>query len=313
MAIPVKQKEKEIVCGNLPTKMQVKNAVFKKMKKIFFLLIFSNSIVFSQENIQPIASLEGDWILDKSFSDEFDKSKLDEKRWWDFNPAWHGRKPSHFARSNVKVKKGLLRLSAKNLDPKKVSIQDKARGYDKFSTAIIKSKERSHYGYYEARAKSMKAAVCNAFWLYDPLEESVKYREGEYSEEIDIFEVFGKANKKENQRAYYAAVHRYQTPYVESLVNKRKYKLENRYTRHEVDYDFHEDFHIYGLLWTPDELVWYLDGKEVFRRKNDFFKRPLHIIFDAEIMETWDGLPNSDDLPSTFEVDYLRVWRLNSK
>jgi len=41
------------------------------MKKIFFLLIFSNSIVFSQDNIQPIASLEGTWILDKSFSDEF--------------------------------------------------------------------------------------------------------------------------------------------------------------------------------------------------------------------------------------------------
>lgn len=281
------------------------------MKKLFFLFFLINSFVFSQDNFQPFASLEGVWILDKSFSDEFDKSKLDEKKWWDFNPAWHGRKPSHFARSNVKVKKGLLRLSAKNLDPKKVSIQDKARGYDKFSTAIIKSKERSHYGYYEARAKSMKAAVCNAFWLYDPLEESVKYREGEYSEEIDIFEVFGKANKKENQRAYYAAVHRYQTPYVESLVNKRKYKLENRYTRLEVEYDFHEDFHIYGLLWTPDELVWYLDGKEVFRRKNDFFKRPLHIIFDAEIMETWDGLPNPDDLPSTFQVDYLRVWRLS--
>lgn len=281
------------------------------MKKIIFILFFINSLVFSQDNFKPFASLEGDWILDKSFSDEFDKSKLDEKKWWDFNPAWHGRKPSHFARSNVKVKKGVLRLSAKNLDPKKVSIQDKARGYDKFSTAIIKSKERSHYGYYEAKAKSMEAAVCNAFWLYDPLEESVKYREGEYSEEIDIFEVFGKANKKENQRAYYAAVHRYQTPYVESLVNKRKYKLENRYTRLEVEYDFHEDFHIYGLLWTPDELVWYLDGKEVFRRKNDFFKRPLHIIFDAEIMETWDGLPNPDDLPSTFQVDYLRVWRLS--
>ena len=281
------------------------------MKKLFFILFLINSFVFSQDNFQPFASLQGEWILDKSFSDEFDKSKLDEKKWWDFNPAWHGRKPSHFARSNVKVKKGLLRLSAKNLDPKKVSIQDKARGYDKFSTAIIKSKQKSHYGYYEARAKSMKAAVCNAFWLYDPLEESVKYREGEYSEEIDIFEVFGKANKKENQRAYYAAVHRYQTPYVESLVNKRKYKLENRYTRLEVEYDFHEDFHIYGLLWTPDELVWYLDGKEVFRRKNDFFRRPLHIIFDAEIMETWDGLPNPDDLPSTFQVDYLRVWRLS--
>ena len=281
------------------------------MKKLFLLTFLTQTIVLSQDNFQPYAKLSGSWVLDKSFSDEFNKSKLDETKWWDFNPAWHGRKPSHFARSNVKVKKGLLRLSAKSLDPKKVSIQDKARGYDKFSTAIIKSKNRSYYGYYEARAKSMKAAVCNAFWLYDPLDESIKYREGEYSEEIDIFEVFGKANKKENQRAYYAAVHRYQTPYVESLVNKRKYKLENRYTRLEVPYDFYEDFHVYGLLWTADELVWFLDGKEVFRRKNDFFKRPLHVIFDAEIMETWDGLPNVDDLPSTFEVDYVRVWRPN--
>ncbi len=279
------------------------------MKKLILILFLTPTIVLSQDNFQPNAKLSGLWVLDKSFSDEFDKSKLDETKWWDFNPAWHGRKPSHFARSNVKVKRGLLRLSAKTLDPKKVSIQDKSRGYDKFSTAIIKSKNRSYYGYYEARAKSMKAAVCNAFWLYDPLEESVKYREGEYSEEIDIFEVFGKANKKENQRAYYAAVHRYQTPYVESLVNKKKYKLENRYTRLEVPYDFYDDFHIYGLLWTADELVWFLDGEEVFRRKNDFFKRPLHVIFDAEIMETWDGLPNADDLPSTFEIDYVRVWR----
>lgn len=278
-----------------------------KAIKVFILLLSFYS--FTQEDIKPFGSIDGDWILDESFSDEFSKSKLDTNKWWDFNPAWHGRKPSHFARSNVKVKKGLLRLSAKNLDPKKVNIYDKARGYDKFSTAIIKSKNRSFYGYYEARAKSMTAAVCNAFWLYDPLEESVKYREGEYSEEIDIFEVFGKANKKENQRAYYAAVHRYQTPYVESLVNKKKYKLENRYTRLEVPYDFYEDFHIYGLLWTPDELIWYLDGEEVFRRVNDFFKRPLHVIFDAEIMETWDGLPDPDDLPSTFEVDYVRVWR----
>jgi len=281
------------------------------MKKLFLLAFLTQTIVLSQDNFQPYSKISGSWVLDKSFSDEFNKSKLDETKWWDFNPAWHGRKPSHFARSNVKVKKGLLRLSAKSLDPKKVSIQDISRGYDKFSTAIIKSKNRSYYGYYEARAKSMKAAVCNAFWLYDPLDESIKYREGEYSEEIDIFEVFGKANKKENQRAYYAAVHRYQTPYVESLVNKRKYKLENRYTRLEVPYDFYEDFHVYGLLWTADELVWFLDGKEVFRRKNDFFKRPLHVIFDAEIMETWDGLPNVDDLPSTFEVDYIRVWRPN--
>ena len=35
----------------------------------------------------------------------------------------------------------------------------------------------------------------------------------------------------------------------------------------------------------------------------------LLLVFDAEIMETWDGLPNSNDLPSSFYVDYVRVWR----
>jgi beta-glucanase (GH16 family) len=76
-----------------------------------------------------------------------------------------------------------------------------------------------------------------------------------------------------------------------------------------VSYDFYEDFHVYGFLWTPEQLIWYLDGKEVFRRDNDFFKRPLHIIFDAEIMEVWDGLPKLQDLPSNFKIDYVRVWR----
>ena len=277
----------------------------------FFLSVslFFSLEILSQNNQQPYGKINGNWILDKKFSDEFNQRKIDETKWWDFNPQWHGRKPAHFSRSNVKLKKGKLVLTAKALDINKVSIENKARGYDKYSTAIVKSKERSFYGYYEAKAKSMSAGVCNAFWLYDPLDESIKYREGEFSEEIDIFEVFGKASKKENHRAYYAAVHRYQTPYVESLVNKKKYKLDNRYKKLIVDYDFFSDYHVYGLLWNSEELIWFLDGKEVFRRKNDFFKRPLHVVFDAEIMETWDGLPNSNDLPSDLKIDYVRVWR----
>ena len=83
------------------------------MKKLFLLAFLTQTIVLSQDNFQPYAKLSGSWVLDKSFSDEFNKSKLDETKWWDFNPAWHGRKPSHFAQSNVKVKKGLLRLSVK--------------------------------------------------------------------------------------------------------------------------------------------------------------------------------------------------------
>ena len=39
-------------------------------------------------------------------------------------------------------------------------------------------------------------------------------------------------------------------------------------------------------------------------------KHPLIKSLNAKL-ETWDGLPDPDDLPSTFEVDYVRVWRSN--
>jgi len=48
----------------------------------------------------------------------------------------------------------------------------------------------------------MKASVCNAFWLYDPLNPPAKYREGSFSEEIDIFEIFGKPTKSEYDRGF---------------------------------------------------------------------------------------------------------------
>ena len=60
------------------------------MKKLILLLFFIPVIVLSQDNAQPNAPISGSWVLDKSSSDDFNKSKLDEAKWWDFNPAWHG-------------------------------------------------------------------------------------------------------------------------------------------------------------------------------------------------------------------------------
>ncbi len=155
----------------------------------------------------------------------------------------------------------------------------------------------------------MKASVCNAFWLYDPLNPPAKYREGSFSEEIDIFEVFGKPTKKEFERVYCTTVHRFCTPYVESIANFKQTPLAKKAAKQRVPFDFHADFHVYGFLWTPTEMKWFVDGKEVFARDNDYFNTPLYIMFDCEIMQSWVGLPNPADLPSTFAIDYLRVWR----
>ncbi len=256
----------------------------------------------------PKSPIGEGWVWVPEFSDEFDGDRLDPEKWWDFNPSWYGRKPAFFSRHNVAVSNGILRLTARVQPPDQVTVEDRVRGYDQFTTATVKSRRRIRYGYFETRAKAMRANVCNAFWLYDPLDPPAKYRPGGFSEEIDIFEVFGKPARPEMKRMLFTTVHRMTTPYVESLVVQRT-ALSNGSARVQMPFEFWEDFHVYALLWTPLELRWFVDGREVFRRENDHFHTALHIMFDCEIMESWAGVPDPADLPATFEVDYVRVWQ----
>jgi hypothetical protein len=33
------------------------------------------------------------------------------------------------------------------------------------------------------------------------------------------------------------------------------------------------------------------------------------MIFDSETMPKWFGMPDDDDLPSTYSVEYVRAWK----
>lgn len=257
----------------------------------------------------PVCPLGDGWKFMPAFSDEFNGEKLDDAKWWDFNPEWYGRKPGYFARANVSVKDGALHLAARVQKQDEVTVENKVRGYDQFTTSSVKSKKRILYGYFEARCKSMRAGVCNAFWLYDPLDPPAKYREGSFSEEIDIFEIFGKPRKAEYDRVYCTTVHRFYTPYVESIANYKQTPLPKKAAKQKLPFDFWADYHVYGFLWTPTEMKWFVDGKEVFARDNDYYSTALYVMFDCEIMRDWVGLPDPADLPATFDIDYLRVWQ----
>jgi beta-glucanase (GH16 family) len=135
----------------------------------------------------------------------------------------------------------------------------------------------------------MRAGVCNAFWLYDPLNPPAKYREGSFSEEIDIFEIFGKPRKTEYDRVYCTTVHSFYTPYVESIANFKQTPLPKKAAKQKLPFDFWADYHVYGFLWTPTEMKWFVDGKEVFARDNDYYSTALYVMFDCEIMRDRGG------------------------
>ncbi len=253
-------------------------------------------------------------VFDEKVSDEFEGETLDRAKWDDWVESFQGRRRGFlFSRDNVDVARGELRLKARLLRGDEKTLDNLARGFDTYATAIVKAKEKTFYGYYECCAKAMNAAVCNAFWLYDPLsdEPKRKYRPGDFSEEIDIFELFGKEGSKRSdcRRTVYNTVHRLGTPYLEGRVFGGVEELPQKSSRNKADFDFADGYHVYGFLWTDKELKWFADGKETFSRPNDHFHRPMHVTFDCEIMYDWVGEPRKADLPQTFSVRYFRHWR----
>lgn len=249
-----------------------------------------------------------EYVLNETFSDEFESGGLDSKKWYDFYPTWTGREGVfHFSRGNVSVDGGRLVLTAKIPDESEVPPEMKAEGKQGYSTAEVRSKTRIRYGYFELKFKAMNALVCNAFWLNDPLDSDKKYKAGDKIEEIDIFEIFGKDTNPKQAVAgrYFMTTHVADTPYVESKVwIGRKVSCENPV----IPVKFADGYNVAGLLWTPEKLVWTLNGKVMREMKNENFHRPLYLNINCEV-NSGAGLPEASDLPAKFKVEYVRVWQ----
>lgn len=234
--------------------------------------------------------------------DDFNGDKLDDAAWCDWVWSFPGRRTGFlFARDNVAVSNGCLNLTARLMRDDEKTVENLRRGFTSYATSLVRSRKKFHYGYFECRARTMNSKVCNAFWLYDPLSDKPekKFRAGDFSEEIDIFEIFG------SLRDWYGTVHCLKTPYVEAIAYAGMEKLPDKSKKIALDFDPSADFHIYGFRWTEKELIWYIDGREVFRRRNDRFHRPLHVTFDCEIMYAWVGEPEKGSLPQVFSIDWF--------
>ncbi|MBL9139061.1 MAG: glycoside hydrolase family 16 protein [Verrucomicrobiales bacterium] len=74
--------------------------------------------------------------------------------------------------------------------------------------------------------------------------------------------------------------------------------------------DLMNGFHDYALLWNPEEYVFYVDGKEVWRsRAGGVSQVPEYLKLTEEIGK-WGGDIAKAELPDQFEVDYVRVYDL---
>lgn len=71
-----------------------------------------------------------------------------------------------------------------------------------------------------------------------------------------------------------------------------------------------DEFHVYSLEWNSRELMWYVDGKEVARRNNEFWHQPLDVVMSVGLRPPLTTLPQTTGFPTVAQVDYVRVWSL---
>lgn len=230
--------------------------------------------------------LSDQWIYNEQISDEFE-AQFDTTKWYRNNPNWIGRAPSLFRESNVRVADGQLILTGK-----RETVAGAPEGYHTFTSAAVQSKTKVLYGYFEIECKPMDSAISSAFWLYT--NDSIK------QEEIDIFEICGRNDTDPTYDKTYFATSHY-------ILSKQNVQISD-HVKHLTDGRWADQWITAGFKWTRDELVWYVNGKEVRRRHNDFWHSPETINFDSETMPTWWGLPSDSDNGGDFRIKYFRYW-----
>jgi len=167
------------------------------------------------------------------------------------------------------------------------------------------------YGYYECRCMLPKGkGLWSAFWLTCPGANQVT-GSGTKGAEIDIFE--SPYGYKSGEKSWK----------VTSNIHYNGYEWQTRYKNiviSALDNNPYENYNTYGLLWTEDEYVFYVNGIEVARTDyGGVSQQPEYPILSCEIDGAagtptygWSGNINQNeggkDFTAEFIVDYIRVY-----
>lgn len=263
-------------------------------KKTTYIIEFTNLKAESSENILFYDDFEEDGPLNSTY-------------WYSFyleKPVGGQNKPWVQSSEYAYVENGNLKL-----------IADKVNGMYRQGRVETRDKFNFTFGEVEVRARITRHPDGNfpAIWM---MPHKVRYPESgintnPISGEVDIME-----HVKQNQNIH-------QTLHSNYTFNLKITDPINTVT---VPCNVGE-YHLYGLKWTDDEVIFYLDGQETLRYPN------LRLSDEATVMQwpfsseaafylilnmslsngdnTWVGPIDDGGLPAIMEVDYVKVKTLD--
>jgi hypothetical protein len=221
-----------------------------------------------------------------TFSDEFDKEKLDTKKWLT-NYYW-GEKllkdrysvendlQAYTEKENFELKNSLLKIITRQqkLNGKTWSVTNGFRPKEfGYTSGLINSASsfRQKYGIFSAKIKLGDPAARNACWM---LSDKI-------TPHIDICRTTkGKV-------------------WFDMFTSDRKSSKTSLGSRYANDY------FIYTLEWTSDRLVWKINGVDVFEQTSDIPQEAMYINFAGGIEKPING-------NTAMEIDWVRVYQVKN-
>lgn len=229
------------------------------------------------------------------FEDEFEGDELDLSVW--DHRGEGSRRGGANSRSQVDIRDGNLVITGEYLE-------DGAYGAGWY-TAAIKLKERYKQGYFEIKCKVNKSqGYWSAFWIQadGPYTASIS-KGGVGGAELDIFE-----SSYDDVKKVYHVTHAIHCAGVDGVQEGfQSCNLGGFYAN-----DPTEEYNTYGLKWTEDEYIFYINGVESIRSTfgNGVSQVEEDVIVSLEIpdLEKLEAL-DKDTFRTEFIVDYVRIYQ----
>lgn len=256
------------------------------------------------------------YVLD--WHDEFDGTELDTEKWL---PQYlpHNTSSAEGCMTKYTMEDGVLKLI---IDEDSVDYYtgQKNRADGGFLVSSIQTYEKTglhmkdvqttvapytgyvtQYGYFELRCKipACGGGGLVAWWMVGTEYDAQDNGQGtEQCGEIDILEtLFEGAN-----------VH---TPKVHTWDDPDLFEWQEEVVLEGDSSDYTDEWHTYAMDWTPEQLIFYVDGQEVARTEQSpqYDMCMLLSLYTSTDPAYWGGGAASDVYPKVWEIDYVRVYK----
>ena len=225
------------------------------------------------------------------FFDDFEGNALDLTK-WEYR-ATGERRGGFNHPDQVRVENGQLILSGEYTE------REFGEGW---YSGMIRLREMYTYGYFEIQCKTNdERDFWSAFWLTrGGVYEHDVSQGGIYGAEVDIFEAFNKRGLPKN----------IVTSFIHcNGVDDDPDNMDSKLVTVSYIPRLGEKYMTFGVLWTENEYIFYINGKETGRSSFGLgtSTMPLEVIVSLEMP---DEIKLSKDTVAEYLVDYVKIYQI---